>query len=83
MTTSSTHVRTELRKAKRILDAAENLAMAADGPVTPTRQCLTDEEFDTMMRHVLEALKWLTPTEQRGRAWRTLMNQGFAKSRKL
>lgn len=73
MTQSIFMARSELKQAKLLLDAAENRALAADGPVTPTRQCMDDKEFDEFARHMLKALAFLTPTGKRGEGLRKIL----------
>lgn len=58
----------QLKKAREIIEAGENRAMAADGSVGHCREELTNQEFDEMWKHVDNALKLLTPPSHKRRS---------------
>jgi hypothetical protein len=79
--TQSIHLaRSELKKAKAIIDLAETRAMCVDGPVAATREMMTNNDFDIFARHVLKALAYLTPKGTRGDGLRKIIS-GSARRR--
>ena len=55
----------ELKRARAIIDAGENRALASDGAVGHCREELSNDEFDKMWTHVERAKALLTSPSHR------------------
>lgn len=56
-----------LKDAVADIERAENYAMAVDGPVLPTRQAMSDADFDKFARKVIHAYRILDRPRDGGR----------------